>query len=263
MKYFVGYFLSLIFASNLFASNLCDSSCNLSITFPDGGSIEAVKTLTVTFGDGGYVNDGVVMTEYSAGDALSLAAGEAINFQANGSFEIGTGGNIDYSNILIVSNGVMNLAAIGNSEKVLIQDMILLGTATLNISSNFEILESGSFQIFTSPVATTADLVFTNYGFLSGLFVFNNATLTVVEETLDVEETIDISGSLLIDTDSELTMRYTEAATRPAPTVTEEEGAAEASVSASGGFINLFSLFVMFLLLISHRFISIIRNRKY
>ena len=49
MKYLTGLFSALLFSGNLFAANLCDSSCDLSITFPDGGSIEAMKLLLGRF----------------------------------------------------------------------------------------------------------------------------------------------------------------------------------------------------------------------
>lgn len=259
MKYLAGLLLPLLFASNVFATNLCDSSCDLSITFPDGGSIAAVETFTITFGDGGFVNNGTVITGYSAGDILSIPAGESIDFQNNGSFELG-GGNIDYSDILIMSNGVMDLAAIDGNRKVLIYDMTLLGSAALNISSDFEVVESGSFHIFSGPVTASTDLVFINYGSISGAFEFENAKLTLENETYD------ITGSVLIEADSQLTMTSKEVVIEPVPVsiITDDASASETNeASASGGFINLFGLLAVFLLLISRRFFSIIRSRKY
>lgn len=260
MKYLTGYLLSLFFSSNLFASNLCDSFCDLSITFPDGGSIEAVETLTVTFGDGAFVNNGVVITGYSAGDVLSLSAGESIDFQGNGSFELGSGGNIDYSDILIISNGVMNLAAVEGYKKVFIYDMTLLGSAALNISSGVDVAENGSFHIFSGPVTASTELAFTNYGSVSGLFNFENATLTLDRETYD------ITGSVLIEADDgQLTMTSNEVVINAAASVTTgtpgEESITDGSelVSASGGagLINLLSLSVISVLLVLLRLQSV------
>jgi hypothetical protein len=259
MKYLTGYLLSLFFSSTLFASNLCDSFCDLSITFPDGGSIEAVEMLTVTFGDGAFVNNGTVITGYSAGDVLSLSAGESIDFQGNGSFELGSGGNIDYSDILIISNGVMDLAAVEGNKKVSIYDMTLLGSAALNISSSVDVAENGSFHIFSGPVTTSTELAFTSYGSVSGLFDFEQATLTLDKETYD------ITGSVLIEVDGQLTMTSKEVVINTASPVTtgtpgEEsitDGSELASASGGAGLINLLSLSVMFVLMVSLRLQSV------
>lgn len=244
MKYFVGCFLSLVFASNLFASNLCDSSCDLSITFPDGGSIEAIDTLTIIFGDGGTINNGVVTTVYPAGDTLTVAAGDFITFDANGSFVLGDGGNIDYSSIQIMSNGVMNLAAVEGAKKVLIQDLTLLGGCALNISSDFEVIQNGMFHIFSGPVTASTDLAFTSYGSVSGSFEFESATLTLDTETFYV------TGAVLIEADGNLTMTSKEVVIEPAPTT---NSATEASASASGGLINILSLLLLPILLVLAR----------
>ena len=79
MKYLAGLFFSLLMAHVAHAGKLCESSCDaLTISFPDGGSIEAVEALSFQFGDGGVLNDGSVTTGYSSGDLLSLAAGETL-----------------------------------------------------------------------------------------------------------------------------------------------------------------------------------------
>ena len=200
MKYLSGFLLPLFFTSNLFASNLCDSSCELTITFPDGGSIEAVESLTVTFGDGGYVNDGVVVTGFSEGDTLSLVPEEGIVFQANGSFHLGDGGNIDYSDVVIITNGFMDLAAVQGSEEVLVQNITLLGDAILTISSDFVIVENGSFHFFNGQVIVAEDLTFTNYGSFGGLSGIESVVLSIQDESYD------ITNSVLVQADSEITM---------------------------------------------------------
>ena len=81
MKYLTGLLLPLLFSSNLLASDLCDSSCDLSITFPDGGSIEAVKDIEIEFGTGGYITNNGVTTGYSKGDDLELDSGESLRLQ--------------------------------------------------------------------------------------------------------------------------------------------------------------------------------------
>jgi len=268
MKYLTGILLSFFFTNNLFASNLCDSSCDLSITFPDGGSIAAVEALTITFGDGAFVNNGVVITGYSVGDVLSLSAGETINFQNNGLFELG-GGNIDYSDILIISNGVMNLAAVEGDKKIFIYDMTLLGSAALNVSSDVEVNENSSFHIFSGLVTVSTGSAITNDGSVSGLFVFENATLTLDDEIFD------ITGSVLIEADGQLTLTSKEVVINETAAVASVVSPGEAGVKESGtvdsglasasvgaGLINLSSMLFMSIMLASLRFQSLSSKKK-
>ena len=266
MRYLTGLFSALLFSGNLFAANLCDSSCDLSITFPDGGSIEAIETFTITFGDGGYINDGVITTPYPAGDTITAAVGDFIIFQANGSLDLGVGGNIDYTNIQITSNGVMSLAAVEGAKTVTIQDLTLLGSCSLSISSDFKVAEDGSFHLFSGPVTASTDLTFTNYGSVSGFFEFESATLTLDETTYD------ISGSVLIEADGLIQMTSEEVVIDTLALATDGGGSSSDSeavpvpgdteqASASGGLINLLSLLVVSLLLVTARYRCVVARR--
>jgi len=62
MRYLACLFFTLLFTHNVLATNLCATSCDLIVTFPDGGSIEAVEALAITFGTGGEFNLGAVGT---------------------------------------------------------------------------------------------------------------------------------------------------------------------------------------------------------
>lgn len=96
----------LVLSNSVFATNLCESNCELTITFPSGGSIEAVNAIIFSFGTGGILDLGETGTinsviqpssiDYSSGDTLSLAAGESISFDINGSL------NIAWMEILII-----------------------------------------------------------------------------------------------------------------------------------------------------------------
>jgi hypothetical protein len=268
MKYLTGFLLSFFFANNLFASNLCDSSCDLSITFPDGGSIAAVEALSITFGEGAFVNNGVVITGYSAGDVLSLSAGEIINFQNNGSFELG-GGNIDYSDILIISNGVVNLAAVEGDKKIFIYNMTLLGSAALNVSSDVEVNENGLLHIFGGLVTVSTGSAITNDGSVSGLFVFEKATLTFEDEIFD------ITSSVLIEVDGQLSLTSKEVVINEMAATASEVSPGEAGVkesatvdsesvsaSAGAGLISLSSMLFMSVLLVSLRPQSLSSKKK-
>ncbi len=177
MKYLTGLLLPLLFSSNLLASDLCDSFCDLSITFPDGGSIEAVKDIEIEFGTGGYITNNGVTTGYSRGDDLELDSGDSIVFSAGGKLVLGEGGNIDHSEMTISSNGVMNLAAVGGKKKVEIRDLNLLGNLTLNMSSDFTVTKHRLFYIESGSVVALTDLVFKNDGYVYGQFVFGDAIL--------------------------------------------------------------------------------------
>jgi len=132
MRYLAGLFFTLLFTHNVVAGNLCDATCEFTITFPEGGSIEAVEALTFTFGDGGFVNDGVVTTGYSAGETMSLAITEVLMFQAGGSIDLGIGGNLDYSSVAVTTSGIM-VTRVEEPDKVQIY----------NIEFN-----GGSFELF-------------------------------------------------------------------------------------------------------------------
>lgn len=264
MKYLTGFFLSLLFTGNLFASMLCDSSCKLSITFPDGGSIEAVESITVTFGDGGFVDDGIVVTGYSAGDTLSLSVGESLVFHDEAAIELGNGGNIDYSDILIISNGVMELSAVGASEKILIYDITLLGSVSLNISSNVDVVENGSFHIFSSPVTISAASVFTNNGEVSGLFEFESATLALDSKTYDLEGVIliEVEGPLTITSNEVEITTGSSLTVGAAGEVSATDNLEPAAASGEAGVINILSLFSISILMLTLRF-QRISNKKY
>ncbi len=114
-------------------SSLCDASCNLTISFPDGGAITAVEPLTIVFGESGFINDGATTTGYSAGDTVSLAAGKSLSFAAGGMLDLGAAGNIEYTSMRIDTSGEIDITAVGGAEQITIQDLELTGgTLTLN-----------------------------------------------------------------------------------------------------------------------------------
>lgn len=140
---------------------LCDASCELHITFPDGGSIEAIEGLNLIFGAGGELNLGDAGTintnpqpaemDFSAGGNLSLAVGESITFGVNGSLILGDGGNINYSNMQLNSTGDMGIKAVGGAETINIADLTLDGgLRSIFTAANIAIV--GYFSIYSSSV---------------------------------------------------------------------------------------------------------------
>lgn len=98
------------------AANLCDAECALTIDFPSGGYLEATEALTITFGDSGLIDTVSSVTAYLDGEILTLNRGDRLEFGAGGRFDIGSSGNIDYTDLLIHTNGVINLDTVGGLE---------------------------------------------------------------------------------------------------------------------------------------------------
>jgi len=135
MRYLAAFFFTLLFAHNVFADNLCDASCELTITFPDGGSIEAVEALTFTFGDGGLMDDGIVATGYAAGNTMVMLAGESITFGAGGLLTLGTGGNISYTDMRFTTTGGASIKAVGGTRTITIANLVISGGLNITLDA--------------------------------------------------------------------------------------------------------------------------------
>ena len=115
-------FTAIVFAallalpSSANAENLCDQQCTIDIEFPDGGSILAKKSTTFTFGDSGLVDTVGSVTAYLDGQTLVLNPGERLVFGSGGKFVLGDGGNVDVTDLVIFSNGVARISALGGAE---------------------------------------------------------------------------------------------------------------------------------------------------
>ena len=181
MKSLFSFIFLFLFANSAFAANLCDTSCNLTISFPSGGSIEATEALTFTFGTGGVLDLGATGTvntavqpasiDFSAGGSLSLAVGESITFDAGGSLDLGTGGAIDYTSITVTTDGVFDLQIDSVADFVYVGDIAIVGTGTLQITLTGSNLETGS-------LSTGGDLIITSTGSIDavGVIVVSGAT---------------------------------------------------------------------------------------
>lgn len=140
--------LLLTFAGNVHAAALCDAACVLTISFPSGGSIEAVEAVEFRFGDGGLINTAGAVTAYVDGETLVLAAGDTITFGSGGHFDLGQAGNLDYTNLRIVTDGVMDLAPATAADSITFADNTMLylsPDSTLRLSG--KILNLGSLEV--------------------------------------------------------------------------------------------------------------------
>jgi len=146
MRYLAAFFFTLLFSHNVFADNLCHASCELTITFPGGGSIEAVEALTLTFGDGGVVNDGSATTGYAAGDSVVLLAGESITFGTEGLLTLGAGGNITYTDMRFITTGGASIKAVGGSRTITIANLVISGGLNITLDA-INIVVNGNLNL--------------------------------------------------------------------------------------------------------------------
>jgi len=173
MKLPASVLFALLFSGNLSAVMLCDDSCELSISFPEGGELQATEALTLSFGTGGVLEPGATGTlntnpqpadtDYSNGGTLLLNQGDSISFDVNGSMLLGEGGNIDYSAMRVNSSGQLSLKAVGGSETLHIEKLEL-GTDLVAILEAAVIRVEGEFTL-SSNVTVNAELI--NFGILN------------------------------------------------------------------------------------------------
>ena len=117
--------VTTLFASSSTARLFCSNACDFQIAFVNGGSIEAVESLTITFGDGGLVDTGSTSMAYVDGQALSLVAGESLVFSEGGQFHLGSGGNIDATSVIFNVDGNALLGDTAGGEVTLWSDSAL------------------------------------------------------------------------------------------------------------------------------------------
>ena len=197
------------------ASNLCDASCDLSIDFANGGSIEAVDSLTLVFGNGGTLvlgaggtintNPQPADTDFSSGGALALNTGDSITFGPGGSLVLGSGGNIDYTSMTLTVDGNITLAAVGGAQTVFLHDNTILAVSSLELNSEAtaggnvtvmgsgvtigsgnsipDISGSGSINIASAGTLTVGSLVYDN---TSPVLTLNDINLDLTSPTLDI-----------------------------------------------------------------------------
>lgn len=132
--------------SSAFAGNLCDSSCDLTITFPDGGTLTATESLTFTFGDGGEINLGDTGTinaatqpaslDFPSGGSLTLDAGESITFDVGGFLNTAVAGNFDHTDITVSTDVEFDVVLDEGSTEAYLSDITATGDGSLSITSD-------------------------------------------------------------------------------------------------------------------------------
>lgn len=144
MMKFIKYFLFLFIVSNsAFATNVCNTSCEIVISFPNGGSIEATEPLSFLFGYNASIDRGETGTintaiqpadlDFSSGDTLALTTNESITFDTSGSLNLGTGGNFDFTSILIDGDVKFTITTENESDTVYISTMTINGSLIIEM----------------------------------------------------------------------------------------------------------------------------------
>ena len=156
--------LPLIFSSTINASDLCNTSCEATITFPDGGYIEASESIVITFGAGGSIYLGEAGTintaiqpasiDFSNGGTLELATGESITFDVGGSLHLGDGGNLNYSNIAINTTSALEINAIGESSEININQ--IHSENNISITTNSDTININNASITTGAITISS-----------------------------------------------------------------------------------------------------------
>ncbi len=146
MKYLPLLFILFSLFNSVHAQNLCEATCEFSVTFPEGGSFEAIDELTLTFGTsgelilgtGGTVNTAIQPSnlDYSSGGTLTLSAGESITFGPGGSLVLGTRGNMDAGSYSLETTGDISIGATGGNQSIQIAgDIDVSGTLSFTSPS--------------------------------------------------------------------------------------------------------------------------------
>jgi hypothetical protein len=120
MRRMTGFLFLFLLLNNAFADNLCDTGCSLNISFPSGGRIDAVDDLTLSFGNSAQINTVNAAMAPVAGDTLKLNAGENLEFAPGGNFKLGNAGNVDFKRVMIHTDGIIELSAIGGAKTLII-----------------------------------------------------------------------------------------------------------------------------------------------
>lgn len=135
---------------------LCNSSCDLTIVFPDGGTLTATEALRVYFGVGGFIDLGDTGTVNASaqpdtlvfpdGGSLVLDPGESITFDVGGSIRTAPGGNLAYTRVAVTTDVSIDAVLDEGSESVDLLDLTVDGSGTVTVSVDGIINLNGSIS---------------------------------------------------------------------------------------------------------------------
>lgn len=135
----------------------CDVSCDLAISFPDGGTLTATEALQIFFGPGGFIDLGDTGTvnaaaqpgtlEFPSGGSFVLDPGESITFDIGGSIRTGLGGNFSYTSIEVTTDVYFDVVLDEGSALFNLYDITVTGNGVISITSDGDINGLGVFSV--------------------------------------------------------------------------------------------------------------------
>lgn len=136
--------LSLFASSSSLAADLCNPYCEISISFPEGGSLQALEgPVILKFDDSGLLDTGLASTAYSQGETYTINSGEQLDFSNGGQVVLGPQGNIDFTHIIVESSGEFRIKTETDATEITIAD-----GQVLEINADFSlIIESGTLTL--------------------------------------------------------------------------------------------------------------------
>ena len=195
MQYLLLVATLILSISTVQAQYLCTPDCELTVTFPSGGIIEAIETTTLSFGDNGELRTGLGGTintaippsnlDFSQGGLLELVAGESINFGNDGYLSLGTAGNIIGNQFNLSTTGDFTISAISDDASIDINgELSISGTlqitaSNITIESNIE-ASTGILSNGSAPGSLTLNGAGTLTVSPSGTLTVNNVVLPVI-----------------------------------------------------------------------------------
>ena len=136
---------------------LCDTSCDLTISFPNGGTLTATEELTFTFGVGGVINLGEggsvnvavqpASLVFSTGGTLTLDVGESITFGVGGFINTVSGGDFNYTDIEVTTDVDFEVLLDEGSTQINVSKIVASGGGSLTITADGVVNIIGSLSV--------------------------------------------------------------------------------------------------------------------
>lgn len=184
-------------------SLLCSPGCNVTIDFPDGGSIQAIEAMDLIFDINGVIDLGPTGTintavqpeslDFSAGGILSLATGESITFDSGGLLSLGEAGNLNTLGFTVDTSGDLIIQGQdGVSTTIFIGNISTTGNLSIIVSSDADILVANDVSGVCTSNATPEE----------GVTLSSSLATPVSNWAINCDSTspiFDISGSATFD----------------------------------------------------------------
>lgn len=153
--------------------------------------LEAREALSITFGTVGELNLGENGTinsnlqpsslDFSSAGELQLVAGDSITFGQGGLINLGTsGGNINYTDLLVHSTGYLQVEAAGGENSLTFEKVSFVGDLDVYVAAELLVINSELQKISDNSAMLILNAgAVENYGVMS----LSNTDLVILDET--------------------------------------------------------------------------------